>query len=535
MFDYIIVGAGSAGCVLANRLSEDPNTSVLLVEAGKKDSKPEIHIPAAFSKCFKTEVDWALETVEQPHAGGRKLFLPRGKVMGGSSSINAMIYIRGNKAEYDEWASLGNNGWDYDSLLPYFKKSEHFESGGESDYHGENGLLNVASLREPFPVSKAFVEAGKELGYETNPDFNGEKQEGFGLYHVNQKNGKRLSAARAFIKPIEKRKNLTVLTQCQVKQILIEDKKAVGIVYQTKTHLQEVMAAKEVIVAAGAYHSPQLLMVSGIGPAEELQANGIPVKHTLEGVGKNLIDHVIVPLVLKNRDKHSLDRADQVPANFVKFLVWGEGPLSSNVAEAGAFIHTKEGLEAPDIQYHFGPAYFRNHGFDLLKKGRGFSIGPTLLRPESMGHISLNGADMANAPLIDHAYLEKQADVDTLVAGMQLAVKLATSKAMSSFFGGYYFPENIEKARENWGTYVRQNAQTLYHPVGTCKMGIDSMAVVDDQLRVHGIENLRVVDASIMPTIPRGNTHAPVVAIAEKAADLIKSKQTSTVLVAENS
>ncbi|MCI4668680.1 MAG: GMC family oxidoreductase N-terminal domain-containing protein [Bacteroidia bacterium] len=524
MFDYIIVGAGSAGCVLANRLSENPDNSVLLIEAGKKDSKAEIHIPAAFSKLFKSELDWGLETIEQEHAGQRKFYLPRGKVLGGSSSINAMIYIRGNRADYDSWESMGNKGWAYQDLLPLFKKSEKFE-GGENHYHGEHGPLRVASLREPLPLSKAFVEAGVELGFDANDDFNGEKQEGFGHYHVNQHQGKRFSGAKAFLKPIKSRKNLTILTESPVQQILIENKRAIGIVYKTKTHLQEVKARKEVIVAAGAYHSPQLLMVSGIGPKDELDRHGIENKHVLPGVGQNLQDHLIVPYILKTNAKYTLDRADKDPTNLIKFLIWGEGPLSSNVAEAGAFVHTKEGLEAPDLQYHFGPAFFIDNGFQELKTGRAFSIGPTLLQPKSIGEIKLSSSSMSDAPLIDHAYLSHQDDMDTLIRGLELAQKLAMSKSLGQYRTGHLYPEQPINKQELWETHIRKHSQTLYHPAGTCKMGSDPMSVVDTELRVHGIEGLRVVDASIMPNVIRGNTHAPAVVIAEKAAVMIAEEK----------
>jgi len=520
MFDYIIVGAGSAGAVLAHRLSEDPHTEVLLLEAGQRDTKAEIHIPAAFSKCFKTEVDWGLYSTPQAHAHNRKLFLPRGKVLGGSSSINAMIYIRGNKVDFDYWKDLGNEGWGYDDLLPYFKKSENFK--GETDeYHGQDGPLHVSPLQEPFPVTQAFVKAGKELGYRLNPDFNGERQEGFGCYHVNQIRGKRHSSAKAFLKPIRNRKNLTILTETPVSKILIEGNKAVGVLYRSSTHYQEVKARKEVILAAGAYHSPQLLMVSGIGEAAYLPEMGINVKQDLQGVGKNLQDHLIVPFIMGNKGQHSLDRADKVPGNYLKFLLWGDGPLSSNVAEGGGFIHTREGLKGPDIQFHFGPAFFKNHGFELLEKGRGYSIGPTLLQPDSVGEIKLASADMSTPPLIDHKYLEAKGDVDTLVAGLEVAYKLSQTSALQPFTEGHLSPTSLPSQREEWEKYVRETAQTLYHPIGTCKMGHDPLSVVDTRLRVHGIQNLRVIDASVMPHITRGNTHAPTVAIAEKGAEMI--------------
>ncbi|MEO0580778.1 MAG: choline dehydrogenase [Bacteroidota bacterium] len=522
MVDYIIIGGGSAGCVLANRLSEDPAVEVLLLEAGKKDNHLNISIPAAFSKLFKSSWDWAFYSTPQAHMYNKELFLPRGKTLGGSSSINAMIYIRGHKLDYDHWAKLGNEGWGYDDILPYFKKSIHQERGAD-DYHGVNGPQNVADVREPFPMSKAFIKAGEELGYKQNPDFNGKEQDGFGMYQVTQKDGKRQSSARSFLRPAMKRPNLTVLTEAPAQRIIIENGRAVGIEYQTPTHVKEVRARKEVILCAGAYQSPQLLMLSGIGPADHLQLHDIEVKLDLPGVGENLLDHLIVPMIFKSQAKASLDDAENI-SNLLKFLVWGEGPLTCNVAEGGAFVRTLPELPAPDIQYHMGPAFFKNHGFERLKRGRAISFGPTLLQPESIGRISLQSNRPGDAPLIDHNYLARQEDVDALSRGIKIGYELAHTEALRPFAGKPLYPKTRLFSDNDIEEYIRRNAQTLYHPVGTCKMGQDDMAVVDDQLRVHGIDGLRVVDASVMPTIVRGNTHAPVMMIAERAADLIQGK-----------
>lgn len=526
MYDYIIIGGGSAGCVLAHRLSEDPQVRVLLLEAGGSDRKPEIRIPAAFSKLFRTRYDWNYATTPQPYAGHRALYLPRGRVLGGCSAINAMIYIRGHRADYDHWASLGNRGWGYEEVLPYFKRSEDQLHGADA-YHGTGGPQPVQDLSEPFALSRAFVQAGIELGYEANPDFNGAQQEGFGLYQVTQRQGRRVSAAEAFLKPIRHRPNLEVRTEALVHRILLENGRAVGVEYARPTHIQEVQARREVILAAGAYNSPQLLMRSGIGPGHHLQALGIPVKHDLPGVGQNLQDHLIVPMVFHNRQKKTLDEAERW-TNFVQYLIWAEGPLSSNVAEGGAFIHTRPGLAGPDIQYHFAPGYFLNHGFDNPKQGHGFSLGPTLLQPESSGHLRLASPHPETAPLIDHQYLAADADVEALMAGMETGFRLARTQALQPYFNGHYLPERPLTRPAELERHVRETAQTLYHPVGTCKMGSDPLAVVDDQLRVHGLEGLRVVDASIMPQIVRGNTAAPVMMIAEKAADLIRLHLTAT-------
>lgn len=527
MYDYIIVGAGTAGCVLANRLSQDPTNQVLLIESGPKEQNPLIQIPAAFSKLFKTQVDWSYFSTPQASANNRRFFLPRGKVTGGSSSINAMIYIRGHQLDYDHWAALGNKGWSYEDVLPYFIKSEHNERGGDA-YHGEGGPLNVANLREPFPLSEAFAQAGAQLGYDLNPDFNGENQEGFGLYQVNQVNGKRCSAYRAFIKPVLHRPNLKVLAKTPVIGLNLEGKQVVGVECKLTTHIQEFKASKEIILSAGAYNSPHLLMLSGIGPGAHLQSSGITVKHDLPGVGQNLQDHVVVPMTFHTQLKQTLDRADLAPSNFLRFMVWGDGPLSSNVAEAGGFIRTRPELPAPDIQYVFAPASFKNHGFETLPigGGRGFSIGPTLLTPQSIGEVLLQSPDPMQLPLIDHNYLSHEEDMQSLVAGMQIAYRLIQAPSMASYVKSHISPSKTIEDPADLAEYIRNESQTLYHPAGTCKMGHDEMAVVDDELKVIGLTGLRVVDASIMPTVIRGNTNAPTYMIAEKAADMILGQTT---------
>ncbi len=519
MFDYLIIGAGSAGCVLAHRLSEDPSVRVLLLEAGPADKARDIHVPAAFSRLFKTEYDWAYHSEPQQQVNRRRMFLPRGRVLGGSSSINAMIYIRGNRLDYDHWAALGNRGWGYDDLLPYFKKSER-QGQLRDSFHGLDGLLSVNDLRDPHPVTQAFVDAAEEMGFARNPDFNGAQQEGFGQYQVNQEKGKRHSAAAAFLTPILDRPNLEVRTGVQVRRILLEGKRAVGVEYQLPTHIQEVRARREVILAAGAYNSPQLLMLSGIGDPAELTKHNIEQKHALPGVGQHLQDHLIVPLSFRSQSKKTLDVAEKWPA-MVDYLVWGEGPLSSNVAEAGGFVHTRDGLEGPDVQYHFAPGFFMNHGFDR-PEGYGFSFGPTLLQPGSKGAVRLQSADPLAAPRIDHQYFTDPEDLETLVRGFRLAMDFANTEALGRYLRSYYLPNKRLSQADEIRRHIREHVQTLYHPTGTCRMGDDDLAVVDDQLRVHGLQGLRVVDASAMPQIVRGNTHAPTVALAEKAADLIK-------------
>ena len=520
MFDYVIVGAGSAGCVLANRLSEDNQVTVLLLEAGGPDKKQEIHIPAAFSKLFKSECDWAYYTEEQPNLNNRKLYWPRGKVLGGSSSMNAMIYIRGNRQDYDRWGEEGNDGWRFSDVLPYFKRAENQERGA-SDYHGAGGCLNVADLRCVNPLSRAFVDAAKEAGFPANDDFNGPQQEGVGLYQVTQKHGKRHSVAAAYLKPALKRPNLTVRTGAQVTGLLFENRRVTGISYVHNGRSEQARVNREVILSGGAINSPQLLMLSGVGPAGHLRALGISPIADLPGVGQNLQDHLSVPVAYKCSRAITLANAEKL-GNVLNFLAFKKGPLTSNVAEAGGFVKTRAELPMPDLQFHFAPAFFINHGFTPIE-GHGFTFGPTLLRPQSRGRITLRSNDPFEAPAIQPDYLASESDLQTLVEGINISRSIAETKAFSEYCGDEAYPGDETVSDESISAYVRDYAETLYHPVGTCKMGGDPMAVVDSQLRVHTVEGLRVVDASIMPSIVGGNTNAPTIMIAEKAADMIRA------------
>ncbi len=518
-YDIVIVGAGSAGCVLAGRLSEDPHVRVLLLEAGGPDSPKEVRIPAAFSKLYKTPVDWNYETEEELNLHGRRLYWPRGKMLGGSSSLNAMIYIRGNPADYDTWKALGNPGWGFDDVLPYFKKSEN-QQRGESKFHGTGGPLHISDLRYVNPVTRAFLQAASEIGIPANPDFNAESQEGAGCYQVTQKNGRRDSTADAFLRPALHRPNLTVMTRAQATRVLFESRRAMGVAYVRDGRTEQVRAEREVILAGGSVNSPQLLLLSGIGPADELQRAGITPIHDLPGVGKNLQDHLIVSVAYLCKQPVTMASSETL-WNFLRYLIFHGGPLVSNVAEAGIFRRTRAGIAVPDLQILFGPAYYVNHGLNP-RKDHCFGFGPTLITPESHGSIGLRSANPLDPPAIRANYLSSDEDLRVLVEGVRLSRRLVHSISFDPFRGEELHPGRSVETEADIAAFIHNEAQTLYHPVGTCKMGADSMAVVDARLRVRGLEGLRVVDASIMPRIIAGNTNAPVIMIAEKAADLIR-------------
>jgi choline dehydrogenase len=518
MYDYVIIGAGTAGCVLANRLSADPRASVLLLEAGGPDDRRDIRVPLAFSKLFRGPFDWNEHTEPQKHLANRRLYWPRGKGLGGSSTINAMIYIRGHAHDYDHWAALGNAGWGYEDVLDYFKKSEDQERGA-CPYHGVGGPLHVCDARSPHVLSRAFLSATRELGWVPNSDFNGRSQEGAGFYQLTQHRGKRHSVADAYLKPVRARANLTVGTDAQVIRIVCDGGRATGVEFVEKGARRRVGADREILLCAGAVRSPHLLLLSGIGARSQLQGYDIPVVLDLPGVGENLQDHLALPIAYACTQPITLACAGSL-WHLLSFLLLGRGPLTSNVAEAGAFVKSSPGLDAPDLQFLFGPVFFLDHG-RVQPKDHGFTLGPTLLRPQSKGRITLRSNDPFAAPAIEPDYLSAEHDLHLLVEGTRLARQLAAARAFDAFRGPEVLPGPAIKSEQEIAGYVRQHAETLYHPVGTCKMGTDASAVVDGELRVRGIRGLRVVDASIMPTIPGGNTNAPVLMIAEKAADFI--------------
>ncbi|MEX0992748.1 MAG: GMC family oxidoreductase N-terminal domain-containing protein [Solirubrobacterales bacterium] len=519
-FDYIVVGAGSAGCVLANRLSANPDVNVLLLEAGPRDKKKEIRIPAAFPKLFKTEYDWGYETEPQEALDGRKLYWPRGRTLGGSSAVNAQMWVRGNPLDYDGWAALGNDGWSYDQVLPYFKRAERHQSGANED-RGADGPLSIEGPRSASEMTRSFVEAGVEAGMTRHDDVNVRDQDGIGFAPLTQDRGARASAAWAYLKPVRRRPNLTIKTGAQVARILFDGGRARGVACVEDQGEAAYDATREVIVSAGAVNSPQLLMVSGIGPAGQLAEHGIELTVDLPGVGQNLRDHPAMFVIELTDWKKTLVSAES-PRSILRYLLFRRGPLTSNVGEGCAFVRVNSDAPAPDIELVFAPVPFMEHGLQE-PPDHGMTIGPILLQPESVGEITLRSADPLEPPVIQPRYLSDPAghDMATMVEGTKLARKLFASKPFERYGGKELWPGPEAQSDEEFAAAVRKYTQTLYHPVGTCRMGTDDGAVVDPELRVRGVEGLRVVDASVMPRLNRGHTHAPTVMIAERAAELI--------------
>lgn len=529
-FDYVIVGGGSAGCVLANRLSADPAVKVVLLEAGPSDWLPFIHIPSGYAALMQTRlIDWGYRTEPQAGLNDRRLYWPRGRVLGGSSSINATIYIRGVPSDYDGWAQLGNRGWSWDDVFPYFKRAENYK-GDASPYHGVEGPLRVSRAKIEHELSQAWVDAGIQAGYTYTDDFNGASQEGFGPVDCTADGGKRSSAAACYLRPALQRRNLTVITRAQATRIIFEGSHAVAVEYARKRRRQVLRAEREVILCGGAINSPQLLLLSGVGPADEISKHGIKPVHDLLGVGQNLQDH------LHGEVKHACTQKNTLlthlkPVGFVEALaayLWSRtGPIAKVGAEALAFVKTRPEALDPELQYHFAMLLYSDHGYKIDWRQHGFMAFFNMSRPHSRGFVTLKSANPLEHPIIQPNYFTAAEDIRLLREGVRISRDIFRQKAFDPFRGPELAPGPHAQSDAEIDAYNRATAESIYHPVGTCKMGQDDMAVVDETLRVRGLDGLRVVDASIMPRLVSGNTNAPTIMIAEKAADMILNAQPS--------
>ena len=532
-YDYIVIGAGSAGCVIANRLSADPQRSVLLIEAGGRDRHPLVQLPMLMGKLMHSRLyNWQYETEPEPELDGRRVYWPRGKALGGSSTINGMIYVRGNRRDYDRWAQLGLSGWSYAEVLPCFRKSEgHVER--RDVFHSADGPLTVCRARGKNPLFDMFVEAGRQAGYPVNDDFNGAEQEGFGRYDFTIRDGKRCSASKAFLRPVLARPNLSIATHALTERIVIEGGRAVAVEYKRRGQSLRARADREIILSAGAINSPQILMLSGVGDADELATHGIKPRHDLPGVGKNLQDHVDVCLVyevVKPVTLFSDLRADRLVPAILRGFLLGDGVATTFPYEGGAFLKSRPGLESPDIQAHFMPALEKTanlHWPKLFSKAKvednhGVTIRVGPLNPESRGAIILRSAKADDPPRIFANYLSTDFDKQTTIAGVRMLREVMAQKAFADLIGKELAPGAALRSDAELRQWLKSAGGTTLHPVGTCKMGRDPMAVVDEKLKVHGLDGLRVADASIMPIIPSGNTNGPTIMIGEKAADMIR-------------
>lgn len=528
MYDYIIVGAGSAGCVMANRLSADPSKRVALLEAGPRDKSPLIHMPLGIALLANSKkLNWGFKTEPQEHLNGRRLFWPRGRTLGGSSSINAMVYIRGHKADYDYWGQqAGADVWGWERVSALFRRFEDNQRFGADEHHGQGGELSVSELKTVNPLSRDFVQAGRDLQIPHNGDFNGASQEGLGLYQVTQKDGRRWSSAQAFLRMAEERSNLEVMTDARVTRVVLEGREAIGVTLRQREEYRQLRLnpGGEVILSGGAVNSPQLLLLSGIGNAEEVKRQGIPVVHHLPEVGKNMADHLDITLMHAANSRLPIGVAlsflPRGVAGLFSYIFRRRGFLTSNVAESGGFVKSSPDRERPNVQFHFLPTYLRDHG-RKVSFGYGYTLHICDLLPKSRGHIGLTSPDPMDDPLIQPNYLSDPEDMETMIAAVKLGRRILDAPAMAVHSKYEVQPGNAVHTDDEIAAFIRENAETIYHPVGTCRMGADEASVVDPELKVRGVEGLRVVDASIMPSLVAGNTNAPTMMIAENAADIV--------------